>query len=237
MVVNSVPSPVTPPHFFLMLSALTHGFPPTKGIRWFNLTVLTLTPLVAFYGLWTVKVRRDTGFFAIAYYVFSMLGESRTHVQLLNWYPPSDVLDTNLLRHNCRLVLFYPPTLNLCWKDQDRIPPTLVPSVVQCLAPAPALPVGGGNECGSRFLLLVGAVASVAPPTHRHRFRPIQCESRFALDTCWVDDIQVGNPFGRFGYLGPQARRTFTVAAPPLLPSACPFWILAPNPHSWSSFR
>jgi len=58
-----------------MLSALTRNFPPTKGIRWFNLAMLTLTPLVAVYGLWTVKIRRDTGFFAVAYYIFSMLGE------------------------------------------------------------------------------------------------------------------------------------------------------------------
>lgn len=220
-----------------MLFALTHNFPPTKGIRWFNLTVLTLTPLVAFCGLWTVKVRRDTGAFAVVYYIFSMLGESRTTHSFSIGIHPLTCLTPNLLRHHCRLVLFYPPTLNLCWKDQDRIPPTLVPSVVQCFALAPTLPVGGGNECGSRFLLLVGAVASVAPSTHGHRFRPVQCESRFALDTHWVDDIQVGTPFGRFGYLGPQARRTSTVAAPLLLPSACPFRVLAPSPHSWSSFR
>lgn len=28
------------------------------------------------------------------------------------------MLDTNLLRHHCRLVLFYPTTLHLCWIDQ-----------------------------------------------------------------------------------------------------------------------
>jgi stearoyl-CoA desaturase (delta-9 desaturase) len=60
-----------------MLSAITQDFPPTNGIRWFNVGVLTLTPLLAVYGLWTVKIQRDTGFFAVAYYIFSMLGEIR----------------------------------------------------------------------------------------------------------------------------------------------------------------
>lgn len=141
------------------------------------------------------------------------------------------------VRHNCRLVLFYPPNLNMCWKDQDRIPSTLVPSFVQRLAPAPTFPPGGGNECCSRFLLLVGALASVPPPTHGHRFGSLQCESRFALDTHWVDDIQVGTPFGRFGHFGLEARRTSTMAAPPLLPPARLFRVLATNTHSWASFR
>ncbi|KAF8154570.1 delta 9-fatty acid desaturase protein [Crassisporium funariophilum] len=57
-----------------MLSSLTQNFPPTKGVRWFNLAVLTITPLIAGYGLWSVRLRRDTGFFAVAYYIFSMLG-------------------------------------------------------------------------------------------------------------------------------------------------------------------
>jgi len=61
-----------------MFSTLSQNFPPTTGIRWFNVVVLTLTPLIAVYGLWTVKIRRETGFFAVAYYIFSMLGETRT---------------------------------------------------------------------------------------------------------------------------------------------------------------
>ncbi|KAF8955037.1 delta 9-fatty acid desaturase protein [Flammula alnicola] len=60
-----------------MSSRLTKKFPATKGIRWFNLAILVFTPLVACYGLWRVQVRWDTGLFAGAYYIFSMLGYHR----------------------------------------------------------------------------------------------------------------------------------------------------------------
>ncbi len=59
----------------MFMSSLTHDFPPTKGFRWFNLAVLTVTPLVAVYGLIFVRVRRETLLFSMAYYVFSMLGK------------------------------------------------------------------------------------------------------------------------------------------------------------------
>jgi len=47
-----------------------------RRIRWFNLAVLTITPAIAAYGAWVVKTQRDTVAFAIAYYVFSMLGKN-----------------------------------------------------------------------------------------------------------------------------------------------------------------
>ncbi|KDR79185.1 hypothetical protein GALMADRAFT_63433 [Galerina marginata CBS 339.88] len=62
-----------------MWSALTQKFPTTTGIRWFNVAVLVFTPLIALVGLWKVKLRRDTGWFAIVYYVFSMLGEKHSN--------------------------------------------------------------------------------------------------------------------------------------------------------------
>lgn len=58
-----------------MLSRLTHNLPPITGLRWFNLVVLILTPLLAAYGLVFMRVRHETVLFSIAYYVFSMLGE------------------------------------------------------------------------------------------------------------------------------------------------------------------
>jgi stearoyl-CoA desaturase (Delta-9 desaturase) len=60
--------------------SLTQKFPATNGIRWFNLAVFTITPLIALYGLLSVKIKRDTAFFAVAYYIFSMLGERITHL-------------------------------------------------------------------------------------------------------------------------------------------------------------
>ncbi|KAF5339781.1 hypothetical protein D9611_009195 [Ephemerocybe angulata] len=57
-----------------MRSTSTSSFPPTTGIRWFNVFILTATPAVAIYGLLTKPCRRDTLLFSAAYYVFTMLG-------------------------------------------------------------------------------------------------------------------------------------------------------------------
>ncbi|KAF9562088.1 delta 9-fatty acid desaturase protein [Agrocybe pediades] len=57
-----------------MLSMLTRKFPECTGVRWFNLMVLTITPSIAAYGFWKLELKRPTVLFAIAYYVFSMLG-------------------------------------------------------------------------------------------------------------------------------------------------------------------
>jgi stearoyl-CoA desaturase (Delta-9 desaturase) len=51
------------------------SFPPIIGVRWFNVSVLTITPLVAAYGLRVAPLHRGTVAFAMLYYVFSMLGE------------------------------------------------------------------------------------------------------------------------------------------------------------------
>ena len=58
-----------------MPSSLTQKFPATNGVRWFNVAIFTITTLIAVYGLLTVRIRRETAFFAVAYYIFSMLGE------------------------------------------------------------------------------------------------------------------------------------------------------------------
>ncbi|PPR00686.1 hypothetical protein CVT24_000974 [Panaeolus cyanescens] len=60
-----------------MLASITRKFPSTKGIRGFNLAVLTVTPLIAVYGLWKGNIIRGTSYFAFLYYVFSMLGYHR----------------------------------------------------------------------------------------------------------------------------------------------------------------
>ncbi|KAJ6598464.1 delta 9-fatty acid desaturase protein [Mycena vulgaris] len=51
-----------------------HRFPPIEGVRWFNVSVLVVTPLIALYGLLFVPLDRRTIMFAAAYYVFSMIG-------------------------------------------------------------------------------------------------------------------------------------------------------------------
>lgn len=55
-------------------SSLLAGFPPIKGIRWFNVYVLAITPAIAVYGLCNYALHPATVAFSIAYYVFSMLG-------------------------------------------------------------------------------------------------------------------------------------------------------------------
>ena len=81
-----------------MPSSLTQKFPATNGIRWFNVAVFAITTLIAVYGLLTVKLRRDTVFFSVAYYIFSMLGELHIFLHLL-----TDTHDTSPLhRHHCR---------------------------------------------------------------------------------------------------------------------------------------
>lgn len=54
-------------------------FPTIVGIRWFNLAVFSITPLLAVYGLLTIRLKRDTALFSVAYYIFSMLGERNTY--------------------------------------------------------------------------------------------------------------------------------------------------------------
>ncbi|KIY52154.1 delta 9-fatty acid desaturase protein [Fistulina hepatica ATCC 64428] len=57
-----------------MISFPNSNFPAVVGFRWFNICVLVATPLIALYGLTAISRQRETVFFAIAYYVFSMLG-------------------------------------------------------------------------------------------------------------------------------------------------------------------
>ncbi|KAJ7678161.1 delta 9-fatty acid desaturase protein [Mycena polygramma] len=54
--------------------ATEHKFPPIEGVRWFNVAVLVLTPLISICGLFLVPLDRRTVIFACAYYVFSMIG-------------------------------------------------------------------------------------------------------------------------------------------------------------------
>jgi stearoyl-CoA desaturase (delta-9 desaturase) len=54
----------------------TRDFPPIVGIRWFNVAVLTITPSVALCGFMMLSMKRETAFFSVIYYIFSMLGPS-----------------------------------------------------------------------------------------------------------------------------------------------------------------
>lgn len=51
------------------------GFPVIKGVRWFNVAVLTITPAIALYGILYASARRETVLFSAAYYIFTMLGK------------------------------------------------------------------------------------------------------------------------------------------------------------------
>ena len=64
----------------LMLSDLTiclglRTFPTVRGVQWFNLAVLVVTPTTALYGLYYVPVMPQTMFCALVLYVVTMLGQ------------------------------------------------------------------------------------------------------------------------------------------------------------------
>ena len=44
-------------------------------VRWFNLAILTITPAVGVYGVYTTRLRLETLIWSVAYYVISMLGK------------------------------------------------------------------------------------------------------------------------------------------------------------------
>lgn len=45
-----------------------------REVRWFNLSVIVITPLVALYGALTTHLETRTLSFCILYYVFNMIG-------------------------------------------------------------------------------------------------------------------------------------------------------------------
>lgn len=50
-------------------------FPVIRGVEWFNLFILALTPLLAVYGFACVSVQRKTMIWTTIYYLISMIGE------------------------------------------------------------------------------------------------------------------------------------------------------------------
>ncbi|KAG1723241.1 uncharacterized protein EDB91DRAFT_1240117 [Suillus paluster] len=56
---------------------LTQGFPAITGIRWFNLSVLVITPALSLYGLLYVHIFWNTVVCTTLYYIYSMLGYHR----------------------------------------------------------------------------------------------------------------------------------------------------------------
>ena len=59
-----------------IIEYLTKSFPHITGIRWFNLSVLVITPALSLYGLFRVPFLTSTVVWAALYYIFSMLGKS-----------------------------------------------------------------------------------------------------------------------------------------------------------------
>lgn len=55
---------------------LAKGFPPVTGVRWFNLSVLVITPVLSLYGLFYAPILSATVVWTTLYYIFSMLGKT-----------------------------------------------------------------------------------------------------------------------------------------------------------------
>lgn len=47
----------------------------TSGVRWFNVFVFILTPVIGFAGFWLADYNNKTMAWSILYYIFSMLGK------------------------------------------------------------------------------------------------------------------------------------------------------------------
>lgn len=60
----------------MVLSKITEQFPSITGVRWFNLGVLTITPLVALYGIIFVPMHLASMLSAVFYYCVTMIGMS-----------------------------------------------------------------------------------------------------------------------------------------------------------------
>lgn len=62
-----------------------------KQVRWFNLSVIAVTPLVALYGATTTHLDIRTFCFCVFYYVFNMIGQSFParfwNISLASWTP------------------------------------------------------------------------------------------------------------------------------------------------------
>jgi hypothetical protein len=53
-----------------------------ERIIWFNLLVVTITPILSLYGLLTTRVNYSTVVFCISYYIFNMIGKFLEHLSL-----------------------------------------------------------------------------------------------------------------------------------------------------------
>lgn len=54
-----------------------------RRVRWFNLAVLTITPLVGLYGIVTTPLSANTLIWSFVCYVFSMIGELAIAVEIM----------------------------------------------------------------------------------------------------------------------------------------------------------
>lgn len=82
-----------------MLS-LIQDFPAIKRVRWFNVSVLVITPAIAVYGLFCVQPQYKTLLFAVLYYIFSMLGELSPYPGLI---APPNYSSLKVLRPVCQI--------------------------------------------------------------------------------------------------------------------------------------
>ncbi|PFH47568.1 hypothetical protein AMATHDRAFT_6624 [Amanita thiersii Skay4041] len=108
---------MTPQLIHTALESLTRGFPTIKGVRWFNLAVLTITPAIAIYGLLYVPPRRETIIFAVAYYLFTMLGECHALIPFPEKVPSfaDNIFSLSPLRGGLVDAVFFLVPILLAW--------------------------------------------------------------------------------------------------------------------------
>ena len=139
-----------------------------QELNWLNVSILTIPPLLAIYGVFNVRLRWETVLFAVFYYFFTGLG----------MFVVSFVI----------CVFFDQCSRHYCW-----VPSSLGSQVLQRLQ---ASTVHFGN-CWSwscrGFYQVVVPWSSRPPPIYRHRLGSLQCPQRFLVLASRMDAYQASS--------------------------------------------
>ena len=96
-----------------------------REIRWFNLSVVLITPLIASYGALTTHLETRTFWFCAFYYVFNMIGGSAVRIQCT-----TSCAYVVILLGIFRNYGWYVPQRFACTQSSLRVIVRLSPSVV-----------------------------------------------------------------------------------------------------------
>lgn len=119
-------------------------------VIWFNLLVVSITPIVSIYGLLTARIDARTAWFSLAYYIFNMLGTFPSRIDSCTCHSCRAIHSTGITAgehgetSSADVECLLPDT-------RHRLPSLVVAPCVQGFQ-APAIrPRGCGCGCRARF--------------------------------------------------------------------------------------